>query len=72
MSRTPTRAQLDRRALIIGSMSSRRFVEQSVVTSLVPLLKRNLAKQPPPRHDAPFVVRWRASNRAETVQNFPN
>lgn len=36
---------------------ARRFVGQSVVTSLVPLLKRNLAKQPPPRHDAPFVVR---------------
>ncbi|KAG4048604.1 hypothetical protein JG687_00009828 [Phytophthora cactorum] len=34
---------------------TRRFVEQSVVTSLVPLLKRNLAKQPPQRHDAPFV-----------------
>ncbi|KAF4320749.1 hypothetical protein G195_005937 [Phytophthora kernoviae 00238/432] len=34
---------------------ARKFVEQSVVTSLVPLLKRNLAKQPPPRHDAPFV-----------------
>jgi hypothetical protein len=34
-----------------------RFVEQSAVASLVPLLKRNLARQAPPRHDAPFVVR---------------
>ncbi|KAL3672529.1 hypothetical protein V7S43_001828 [Phytophthora oleae] len=39
----------------MSSTGARRFVEQSVVTSLVPLLKRNLAKQPPPRHDAPFV-----------------
>ncbi|RLN97754.1 hypothetical protein BBJ28_00012220 [Nothophytophthora sp. Chile5] len=37
------------------STGARRFVEQSAVTSLVPLLKRNLARQPPPRHDAPFV-----------------
>ncbi|OWZ24088.1 MutT/nudix family protein [Phytophthora megakarya] len=39
----------------MSSTSARRFVEQSVVASLVPLLKRNLAKQPPPRHDASFV-----------------
>ncbi|KAG6614126.1 nudix hydrolase [Phytophthora cinnamomi] len=39
----------------MSSAGARRFVEQSVVTSLVPLLKRNLAKQLPPRHDAPFV-----------------
>ncbi|KAL7684160.1 putative NUDIX hydrolase domain-containing protein [Plasmopara halstedii] len=33
----------------------RRFVEQSVITSLVPRLKRSLIKEPPLRHNAPFV-----------------
>lgn len=49
---------------------SRTFVERSVVTSLVPLLKRNLTRQPPPRHDAPFVrasiaavFRWREADQ---------
>ncbi|CAH0479987.1 unnamed protein product [Peronospora belbahrii] len=37
--------------------STRRFVKPSVITSLVPLLKRNLTKQQPHklRYDAPFV-----------------